>query len=106
MPAWSADRFIGFSFRTISRTALEEMTRKKTVRCDVLSVTEEGTNMGSRATSNLFWCLDCFSIIALDIHGRCEVCGSDAVDIAVRPPVTVKALEAMFSPKIRQKEKV
>jgi len=27
-----------------------------------------------------WWCADCRVQIELDIHGRCRICGSDAVD--------------------------
>jgi hypothetical protein len=44
----------------------------------------------------LWFCLNCTSVINLDIHGRCPTCGSDAVDIAVRPRVTTDALNATY----------
>lgn len=25
------------------------------------------------------WCLDCQRAVSLDVHGRCEICGSNAV---------------------------
>jgi hypothetical protein len=27
-----------------------------------------------------WWCGNCGTLIGLDIHGRCSICGSDAVD--------------------------
>lgn len=30
----------------------------------------------------LWWCLDCHRLVRLDIHLRCEVCGSDSVSFA------------------------
>jgi hypothetical protein len=32
--------------------------------------------------SELFWCMDCRIAGALDVHGRCSRCGSDAVVIS------------------------
>jgi hypothetical protein len=41
-----------------------------------------------------WWCASCFTQIDLDRHGRCSVCGSDAVDrIIVRQSSAMKALE-------------
>jgi hypothetical protein len=28
----------------------------------------------------LWWCLDCRSRVELNRHGRCQICGSEAVD--------------------------
>jgi hypothetical protein len=41
---------------------------------------------------NTWFCINCNSCINLDKHGRCPTCGSDAVDIAVRPIVTPESL--------------
>lgn len=32
----------------------------------------------------MFFCADCLRLVSLDSHGRCEVCGSDAVAQAER----------------------
>lgn len=42
------------------------------------------------------WCADCEAVRELDHHGRCAVCGSDALDVAVRPAVTPEALAATY----------
>jgi hypothetical protein len=34
--------------------------------------------------SKAWWCLDCRTPIELDRHGRCCICGSDAVDSMLR----------------------
>ena len=34
---------------------------------------------------NPWWCIDCRSSVELDRHGRCDTCGSDAVDLMERP---------------------
>lgn len=39
-----------------------------------------------------WYCGDCQSVMNLDVHGRCEVCASDAVDIALRPAMTVEGI--------------
>jgi hypothetical protein len=47
-----------------------------------------------------WWCASCFTHIDLDMHGRCSICGSDAVDrIVVRDASAVKALEKPAPPK-------
>ncbi len=42
--------------------------------------------------NDLFFCANCESLMNLDRHLRCSVCGSDAVDIALRPSPTVEGL--------------
>lgn len=39
-----------------------------------------------------WFCLDCRQCVDLDTHGRCSHCGSDAVDVAVRPRVAIEKL--------------
>lgn len=34
-------------------------------------------------------CCNCLHVGSLDKHGRCPVCQSDAVDVAVRPPLNL-----------------
>jgi hypothetical protein len=41
-------------------------------------------------------CINCSSVIELDRHGRCEVCGSDSVDVAVRPAVSALGLASAY----------
>jgi hypothetical protein len=36
---------------------------------------------------NPWWCADCRASIELDRHGRCDTCGSDAVDLMERPTI-------------------
>ena len=43
-----------------------------------------------------WWCCDCRTTVHLNRSGRCENCLSDAVDIAMRPCVTVEALAATY----------
>lgn len=40
-----------------------------------------------------WWCVSCFAQIDLDRHGRCSICGSDAVDRIVRGASGINALE-------------
>jgi hypothetical protein len=49
-----------------------------------------------------WWCSDCSAVRELNKHGYCAVCGSDALDIAVRPSMidqvpTVKELEKLYA---------
>lgn len=46
---------------------------------------------------NLFFCVNCESVVELDKHGRCSVCGSDAV---VRRSLQHLALVARLYPEI------
>jgi len=46
-----------------------------------------------------WWCVSCFSQMELDIHGRCGVCGSDAVDRIPRGASPMSALEQTPAPK-------
>jgi len=39
-----------------------------------------------------WYCANCNSIMELDRTGRCSVCRSDAVDIAVRPAITPQGI--------------
>jgi len=50
---------------------------------------------GSRgdAMEKRWWCVSCFTQIDLDRHGRCSICGSDAVDRIVRGASAMDALE-------------
>jgi hypothetical protein len=32
-----------------------------------------------------WWCLDCLTRVELSPHGRCQICGSEAVDTMERP---------------------
>ena len=48
------------------------------------------------ARADLWWCANCEQPRALDTHLRCDSCGSDAVDILVRPPVTTLGLVAAY----------
>lgn len=42
-----------------------------------------------------YWCCDCNHPVELDRHGRCDSCGSDAVDILSRiPKVTTISTQA------------
>ena len=41
-------------------------------------------------------CMDCMAYVELDRHGRCSRCGSDSVDIAVRPEGTVFGVAGGF----------
>lgn len=50
-----------------------------------------------------FWCIDCRCVRALDKHGYCGTCGSDALCIATPAPAIiprkenqVKALEELM----------
>jgi|HubBroStandDraft_6_1064221.scaffolds.fasta_scaffold20237_8 hypothetical protein len=43
----------------------------------------------------LFWCQNCCLITKLDCHGRCGMCGSEAVDRAVHGP-SVEELEKLY----------
>lgn len=43
-----------------------------------------------------YFCANCEAIMDLDIHLRCSSCGSDSVDLAVRPSVTPEALAATY----------
>jgi hypothetical protein len=47
-------------------------------------------------TPDAYWCMDCNQVRELDIHLRCSCCGSDAIDIAIRPEVTTLGLVAAF----------
>ena len=42
-------------------------------------------------SSDLWFCLDCTSIVELNKHGYCSVCGSNAVDIASRDKALLRA---------------
>lgn len=44
---------------------------------------------------NPWYCLDCHSCMNLDIHGRCEVCGSNSVDVSARPVVVAPEMEIL-----------
>jgi hypothetical protein len=33
--------------------------------------------------NDLWWCVNCLSVVRLDVHGRCENCKSEALDVAV-----------------------
>jgi len=54
-----------------------------------------GVVVGAR-TVKPWYCVNCHAVINLDKHGRCEVCGSDAVDVAVRPMVTPLGLASAY----------
>ena len=43
-----------------------------------------------------WWCMDCAAAVELSKAGYCARCGSDALDIAVRPAVTPEALAATY----------
>ena len=43
-----------------------------------------------------WWCCNCERIVALNVHARCSVCDSDAVDIAVRPAVSTQGLASAY----------
>lgn len=68
------------------KTVTQEIMPPKTSKFFVESVTCSQTD-GWRdymrnyevRKNNLYFCLDCTSLITLDRTGRCEVCGSDAV---------------------------
>lgn len=45
-----------------------------------------------------WWCVSCFTQIDLDIHGRCSICGSDAVDRIVRSASAMDAAEKAPAP--------
>lgn len=47
-------------------------------------------------TPSPWWCQNCTAVRDLDKHARCSCCGSDAVDIAVRPPVTLHGLGSAY----------
>ncbi len=36
--------------------------------------------------NNSWWCADCWTAVQLDQHGRCDTCGSEAVDPIERRP--------------------
>ena len=36
------------------------------------------------AMQNEWWCMTCVALTKLNAHGRCDTCGSDAVDRANR----------------------
>jgi hypothetical protein len=40
-----------------------------------------------------WWCANCLIQIELDIHGRCKICGSNAVDRMQRNPEQMKPEE-------------
>jgi hypothetical protein len=42
------------------------------------------------------FCINCASLTTLTVHGHCSRCGSNAVDIAVRPPITALGLTSAF----------
>ena len=44
----------------------------------------------------LWFCLNCEAVMNLDKHLRCSVCGSDAVDLAVRPTATIFGIASAF----------
>ncbi len=39
-----------------------------------------------------WWCASCLAQIALDNHGRCSACGSDAVDRVAKPELSARRL--------------
>ncbi len=45
-----------------------------------------------------WWCLDCRMIVALDIHGRCSTCGSNALDSAERPGLLTRPNPPVVEP--------
>jgi hypothetical protein len=46
-----------------------------------------------------WWCVSCFTQIDLDRHGRCSICGSEAVDrIIVRGASAMDGLEKIPAP--------
>jgi hypothetical protein len=45
---------------------------------------------------NSFFCCDCRTVRELDRHGRCSCCGSDAIDIAVRPAMTIEGIATTY----------
>lgn len=43
-----------------------------------------------------WFCADCRDTTDLNRHGYCSRCGSDAVDIAVRPRITTEGMISAF----------
>ena len=43
-----------------------------------------------------WWCMDCNTTVDLNRWGFCSRCGSDSVDVAVRPVVTTEGLISAF----------
>lgn len=41
-----------------------------------------GTDARERCPKD-FWCIDCRMAVELDMHIRCEQCGSDAITVSV-----------------------
>ena len=46
--------------------------------------------------ADAWWCCNCELVVSLDVHARCSQCGSDAVDITVRPPVSAQGLASAY----------
>jgi Zn finger protein HypA/HybF involved in hydrogenase expression len=44
----------------------------------------------------VYYCLNCEAVMNLDKHLRCSVCGSDSVDLAVRPAATIHGIATAF----------
>lgn len=42
------------------------------------------------------FCANCEALREMDVHGRCENCGSGALDIPVRPCVTAEGLASAY----------
>jgi DNA-directed RNA polymerase subunit RPC12/RpoP len=43
-----------------------------------------------------YFCMNCYAKTTLDTHGRCFRCGSEATDIAVRPPATYEGISSAY----------
>jgi rRNA maturation endonuclease Nob1 len=46
--------------------------------------------MREQAMRKHWWCANCLIQIELDVHGRCKICGSNAVDRMQPSPEQVK----------------
>lgn len=53
-----------------------------------------------------FFCANCEATVELNRHGYCERCGSDALDVAVRPCVTAESLATTYLSSIEELERI
>ncbi len=53
-----------------------------------------------------WWCLDCRMTITLDIHGRCSMCGSNAVDSFARRGLSARLEPVVVTPLVATERNV
>jgi hypothetical protein len=43
-----------------------------------------------------YFCANCYALCTIDVHGKCHRCGSEAVDIDVRPMATYEGISSAY----------